>query len=84
MTLEAVAAEVGVSTNALSLLERGKVGYTQGMLESLASVYECEPVDLIGRDPKDSESLWLLWKDLSLAVRHQIIEVAKTLARTQT
>lgn len=35
----------------LSRIENGKQPYSQGILEALADIYQCEPEDLIGRDP---------------------------------
>mgnify|MGYP000944928981 FL=1 len=36
----------------LSRLENRKQQYSERVLEALADVYECEPEDLLGRDPK--------------------------------
>lgn len=52
LTLEQLAERVGVTHGALSQLERGLVNYTQPMLESLAFALQCEPADLIMRDPE--------------------------------
>lgn len=39
-------------TNAsLSRIENGKQIYTQRILEALAEIYQCEPGDLLSRDP---------------------------------
>lgn len=49
-------------TNAsLSRLENGKQPYTQRSLEALADVYQCEPDELLGRDPfKEGQVIDLL------------------------
>jgi len=65
MTLEKVAERLafmddpGVPTTAASLsrLENGKQSYTQRSLEALATVYECEPHELIGVDPFKRDEL---------------------------
>lgn len=42
-------------TNAsLSRIENGKQIYTQRILEALAEVYDCEPSELLSRDPTKS------------------------------
>ena len=51
LTLEQLAERVGVTHGALSQLERGIINYTQPMLENLAFALQCEPADLIMRDP---------------------------------
>jgi transcriptional regulator with XRE-family HTH domain len=42
----------------LSKIERGKVPYDQALLEAAAEAYQCEPADLIMRDPKSP--IWSL------------------------
>lgn len=42
---------VGVTHGALSQLERGLIKHTQPMLKALADVLQCEPADLVRRDP---------------------------------
>jgi transcriptional regulator with XRE-family HTH domain len=52
LTQERLGERVGVTHGALSQLERGLTNYTQPMLEALADALQCEPRDLIVRDPK--------------------------------
>lgn len=52
LTLERLAERIGVTNSALSQLERGKVNYTQPMLEILAEALNCRPADLVGRPPE--------------------------------
>ncbi|BAI73192.1 hypothetical protein AZL_025540 [Azospirillum sp. B510] len=47
LTLEELAARIGMTDGNLSKLERGQIGYTQYHLETLARVFGCRPVDLI-------------------------------------
>jgi transcriptional regulator with XRE-family HTH domain len=51
LTQERLAEMVGVTHGALSQLERGLIKHTQPMLKALADVLQCEPADLIRRDP---------------------------------
>lgn len=60
LTQEQLAERVGVTHGALSQLERGLTNYTQPMLESLAFALQCEPADLIMRNPEDDA--WSPWR----------------------
>ncbi|MDB5651793.1 MAG: hypothetical protein JWL62_3313 [Hyphomicrobiales bacterium] len=79
MTLETVAERVGVTAGSLSQLERGDISYTQPMLEALASVFDCEPHDLLIRDPAETESVWSLWSKATPSQQRQIVDILKTL-----
>jgi transcriptional regulator with XRE-family HTH domain len=54
LTQSRLADRLGMTHGAVSQLERGLVGYTQGTLEALADALQCDPADLLWRDP-DSE-----------------------------
>ena len=54
LTQQRLADRLGQTHGAVSQLERGLVGYTQSTLEMLADALQCEPADLLWRDP-DSE-----------------------------
>ncbi len=54
LTQQRLADRLGFTHGAVSQLERGLVGYTQPTLEALADALQCEPADLLWRDP-DSE-----------------------------
>lgn len=56
LTQDRLAERVGVTHGALSQLERGLTNYTQPMLEALADALQCEPQDLIMRDP--NSEIW--------------------------
>jgi transcriptional regulator with XRE-family HTH domain len=59
LTQERLAERVGVTHGAVSQLERGLMNYTQPMLEALADALQCEPGDLITRDP--NSEIWSIW-----------------------
>ena len=61
-TQERLAEMVGVTHGALSQLERGLTNYTQPMLEALAEALQCDPADLIMRDP--NSEIWSLWDEV--------------------
>jgi transcriptional regulator with XRE-family HTH domain len=51
LTLEAVAADLGITHGTLSKIERGQSPYNQRQLERLAELYDCEVIDLLVRAP---------------------------------
>jgi transcriptional regulator with XRE-family HTH domain len=83
-TLVQVAEEMHVTHGYLSKVERGKQPYNQELLERLAELYRCEPVDLLIRDPSEPSSMWSLWDKAKPGQRRQIESVAAALLRTGT
>lgn len=51
MTQEELAVKIGAVVSSISQLENGKQGYSQAMLESLASAFGCETYDILRIDP---------------------------------
>lgn len=84
LTLEVLAERLGVTAGALSQLERGEVNYTQPMLEALADALNCEPADLLMRDPLEPESPWSIWNQLKPVQREQAIGMLKILRGEKT
>lgn len=83
-TLVQVAEELHVTHGYLSKVERGRQPYNQELLERLAGLYLCEPVDLLIRDPSEPESIWSLWEQAKPGQRRQIENVAAALLKTGT
>lgn len=80
-TLEAIAEHLHMTHGQLSRIERGLQPYNQELLERLADLYMCDPVDLLIRDPSDPESIWSLWDRAKPGERRQIVAVADALIR---
>jgi len=59
LTQVRLADRIGVTHGALSQLENGKISYTQPMLEALADALQCEPPDLLWREPDSQFGLIL-------------------------
>lgn len=57
----------------LSEIETGGTGYTQATLEALAAALECEPADLLTRDPNDPDPIWGLWHRATPNQRKQLV-----------
>lgn len=72
LTLETCAERSGMSKGNLSNIERGKTGYSQATLEAIANALQCDPVDLLIRNPTDPEGIWSLWDRAQPAQRKQL------------
>jgi len=81
MTQDQLAERSGVTQGMISHLENGNTDFTGNMLERLAFALQCEPPDLIMRDPTDSEAPWTIWETLKPAERRQAVEILKALKR---
>lgn len=55
---------LGTTTGHLSDLEKGKKRFNQDHLELMAAAYNCEPADLIMRDPTAPGSIWSIWDQI--------------------
>jgi transcriptional regulator with XRE-family HTH domain len=82
LTLEQLAERIGMTHQNLGKIERGKVPYNQVLLELLADVLRCEPVDLIIRDPSAPEAIWSIWEQLEPQARRQVSEIAQTFKKS--
>ncbi len=67
----------------LSRLENSKQPYGERILEALAEIYECEPWELIGRNPFMAGEVVSMWDTLNDRQKEQarvIIEALKSTA----
>jgi transcriptional regulator with XRE-family HTH domain len=78
LTQPQLAERIGVSVSSISQLETYKQGYSQATLEALADALNCEPADLLIRDPLSREGIWSIWESLEQPAREQVTEIAKT------
>lgn len=84
LTLEQLAERIGMTHQNLGKIERGKVAYTQPLLENLADALRCEPADLIVRDPSAPEGLWSIYDQLTPVQREQGMDLLKVIAGRKT
>jgi transcriptional regulator with XRE-family HTH domain len=77
LTIEKLAERLDVSKGYVSDMERGKKRYNQDQLEALADALECEPADLLMRDPSDTEAVWSVWECVPAAKREDALRVLK-------
>ncbi len=82
LTLEQLAERLEVTAGTLSQLERGNTQYTQPMLEALAIALNCEPSDLINRDPKTSAGIMLVWDKIPESARATALAVLSQFAKS--
>lgn len=81
MTLEQLAEAVDTQASHLSMLERGLRGYTQEMLEAIATALGTDAGSLLTRRPTDSD-IYKLLDQAQPAQREQIAEMARIIVRT--
>jgi transcriptional regulator with XRE-family HTH domain len=84
LSQDQLAERIGMNRAYLSKIESGKRRYDQPFLEAAAEVLQCEPADLIIRDPRDPDGIWSIWDQLKPVERSQVVEIAKTIRRTGT
>lgn len=83
-TQEKLAEMVGTSVGYISDLEKGKRRYNQDLLEALATALNCEPADLIMRDPTMPESIWTIWDQIPETDRAVAIRALEGFRKTGT
>lgn len=81
-TLERLAERVGTTHATLSRVERGKVPYSQPLLEALADALGTTPASLIMRDPSVSNGIWDIWEQIPTQNRDQAAKVLETFKKT--
>jgi transcriptional regulator with XRE-family HTH domain len=83
-TLVQVAEELHMTHGQLSRIERGLQPYNQELIERLADLYRCDPVDLLIRDPSEPTNIWSIWDHARPSERRQIEAVAEALLKGRT
>lgn len=82
LSQEALAERVGMTQGMISHLERNRVDFTASHLDLFAEALQCEPADLLIRNPADPEAPWSIWDTLAPPERRQAVEILKALKRT--
>lgn len=86
LTQEELASILKVAVSGISQLETGKQGYSQPMLEALADAFDCEPADLLMRNPLETDTTWSLQEKLSKVGperQREILLVVETMLNMQ-
>jgi transcriptional regulator with XRE-family HTH domain len=87
MTQEELAEAIGVTPPSISQLERGIQGFSDSTLEALAYSLNCNPGDLLMRNPLDEDAPWTIWDNVKKSdpvKRRAIIAVVETMLKTGT
>lgn len=79
LTLEELAERLNTTHATLSRIERGKMAYTQPLLERLAEELRTDPASLIMRDPNDPDGIWSVWDTLSVPERQQGVQLLRVI-----
>lgn len=81
LNLEKAADRLGMAISYLSDLEKGKRRFNQDHLYAMAEAYNCQPADLIMRDPSQPGSIWSIWDQIPAQERDQAVRVLETFMR---
>lgn len=83
LTQDQLAERAGVSQGMISQLEKTPPGtdYTGETLEKLAFALQCEPADLMMRNPLDPEAPWSIWDSLDPPEKRIAVEMLKGIKR---
>lgn len=84
MTQDQLAERSGLSQGLISQLENNSTDYSGETLAALAFALNCEPADLIIRDPTDTEAPWSIWETLKPVEKRQAVEILKGLKRASS
>ena len=71
LTQERAAERIGIEQATLSRIERGLIPYNQDFLETAALAYQCEPPDLLMRNPLHEDAVWSVTDNLRRATPEQ-------------
>ena len=78
LTQDQLAERVGMSTSSISQLEAGRQGFTDSTLTLIAEALQCQPGDLLMRNPLDTQAPWSIWENIPEDQRSHAIAVLKT------
>lgn len=84
LTQEVAADRLQVAQSTLSRIERGLHPFDQDFLEAAAYAYQCEPADLLIRDPLSVDAIWSITDQLrkaSPAQRKQVLTVVDAMLK---
>jgi transcriptional regulator with XRE-family HTH domain len=83
LSQERLAERLEISQENVSLIENGKVAYTQPILEAMAEALNCTPADLIMRPPGSGDDIRDIMAALSPDSQKRAIAVIKALKDTE-
>lgn len=72
-TQDELAEIIGLTASSISQLENGKQGFTNTTLEAFADALNCNPGDLLMRNPLDKDAPWSIWEGLKPEQRQKAV-----------
>lgn len=84
LSQEALAERLETTKASISRIETGLQPYSQDFLEAVAYQLQCEPVDLLIRDPSDPDGIWSIWDHAKPGEKKQIVEVSRVIVGGRT
>lgn len=80
LTQQRLADRIEMSKGYISQLEKGDAPYNQDLIEGLADALNCDPADLIMRDPTKPDAMWTIYDQLEPAQRKAWLDVGRAMA----
>ncbi len=84
LTLEVVAAAIGMTHGNLSKIERDLLPFDQRILYALAEALGADVASLLVRHPKDPDGIWTVWDQISPDEKPRAINLLKAYASVTT
>lgn len=84
LSQQRLADRIESSKGYISDLERGIRRYNQDLLEALADALNCDPADLLIRDPSDPEGIWSIWDQVPKTERPRLVAMIRALVGSKT
>ena len=87
LTQEMLAERIHATASTISQLETGKQGFTNSTLEALAEALNCQPGDLLMRDPLKVDAIWSIQDQFLKATpdqQKQIVYLVDVILKTGT
>lgn len=84
LTQAQLASRVERAVSTISQIETGMQGYSQATLEAIAEALDCEPADLLMRDPTRIDLLWMIRERIEKAPadrQKEVLDVLRVLLK---
>jgi transcriptional regulator with XRE-family HTH domain len=81
LSAEKLAASLGVVKSTVTRIEKGERPYNQDLIEQAAEILDCDPMDLLLRDPADPTGIWDIWDRISEQDRERALAVLEQFAK---
>ena len=75
---------IGTTSQNLGKVERGRVPYSQTLLEMLAEIYQTDPGSLLMRNPAADQAIYSIWDNIPPMQRETALIMLRGLAADRT